>query len=64
MNTTEITDLKKTLKKCVVYLDTIEMLAEKIKNTENDLEKIRYKDMATLCRNEVVSLLSTVYGNI
>ena len=64
MNTTEIIDLKKTLKKCVVYLDTIEMLAEKIKNTENDREKTRYKDMATLCRNEVVSLLSTVYGNI
>lgn len=64
MKTTEITDLKKTLKKCVVYLETIEMLAEKIDSTENQLEIIRYKDMATLCRNEVVSLLSTVYGNI
>jgi len=64
MKTTEITDLKKTLKKCVVYLDTIELLAERIENTENQREIIRYKDMATLCRNEVVSLLSTVYGNI
>jgi len=64
MNTTEITDLKKTLKKCVVYLDTIEMLAEKLRNTEDVREIVRYKDMATLCRNEVVSLLSTVYGNI
>jgi len=64
MNTTEITDLKKTLKKCVVYLDTIEMLSEKLRNTEDVREIVRYKDMATLCRNEVVSLLSTVYGNI
>ena len=64
MNTTEITDLKKTLKKCVVYLDTIEMLSEKLRNTEDVREIVRYKDMATLYRNEVVSLLSTVYGNI
>lgn len=64
MNTTEITDLKKTLKKCVIYLDTIEMLSEKLRNTEDVREIVRYKDMATLCRNEVVSLLSTVYGNI